>query len=755
MHRPKAALSLLGTAFLLLTVPAVATEIPDESARVQPALSVGREPLDVPRVESRVTIDGVLDEEVWAIALSIPVNTEVQPGENIPAPVDMEVLLAYGPEKVYVGFRAHDPEPERIRARYSDRDNIFDDDWVAILFDTFNDARRSFLFFSNPLGVQADTVETATGGGDSSWDAIWDSAGQITPTGYTVEMAIPFSSLRFQGGAQSQIWGLDAIRSYPRGVRHHIGAFPRDRGNNCYLCQALKISGFAGADPGRNLELDPTLVSTYGEARDDFPDGEFTKRTSDLDAGLTARWSVTPNLTLNGTINPDFSQVEADAAELDINTQFALFYPEKRPFFMEGADFFELPIGVVYTRTMADPEWGLKLSGKVGKGAIGFFSVEDSLTNLLFPGSQRSRATSLAERNQASAFRYRHDVGKSSTVGVIATDREGTDYYNRLLGLDAVLRFTQEDTLYLNLFSSRSRYGAETARTFDQPSGEFSGNAFDLMFNHETRKTEHYIHFQDFDDDFRADMGFVPQVGFRFLDLGTLRSWFHDDPGHWFNKIKAWVGYERTEDSAGNSLRSVGGTFIHYDGPRQSRGLAILYLGTQSFKGIEYGHDTLDAQAYVQVTDDIELGARVFYGDAIDFGGERPATRYRLTPMLELFGGRHLQVELDHTYERLWVDDGRLYEAHLSDLRAIYQVNRRTLLRLVLQHSDFDFSEELYSPPRRPKSRDLLSQILFSYKINPQTALYLGYSDNYLGTPASLRQVDRTLFLKIGYAWVM
>jgi hypothetical protein len=747
-------LFFLGAALSVVVAAPIAAQVPGAPERRAPS----REALQVPRVETKINVDGVLDEAVWEVALSVAANTEVQPGENIPAPVQTEVLLAYGPESIYVGFRAHDPEPERIRARFSDRDGIFDDDWVAVFFDTFNDARRSYDFFSNPLGVQADSVETSTSGSDSAWDAIWDSAGQITPAGYTVEMAIPFSSLRFQGGSQDQVWGFDAIRSYPRGVRHHIGAFPRDRGNNCYLCQALKISGFAGADPGRNLELDPTLAATYAEGRSGVPGdslgGAFEKRSSDLDPGLTARWSVTPNFTLGGTINPDFSQVEADAAELDINTQFALFYPEKRPFFLEGADFFQLPIDVVYTRTMADPEWGLKLSGKVGKGAIGFFSVEDALTNLVLPGNQRSRSTSLPEKNQASAFRYRHDIRKSSTLGMIATDREGTDYYNRLLGLDAVLRFTQEDTLYLNLFSSRTRYGTETARTFDQPSGELAGSAFDFMLNHRTRKTEHYVHYQDFDDDFRADLGFVPQVGFRFLDVGTLRAWYHDDPDHWFNQIRGWVGYERTEDQAGNSLRSVAGTFVDYDGPRQSRGFGILYLGTQSFKGVEYGHDPLDVRGYFQLTDDVEVGARVFYGDAIDLAGERPATRYRLTPSLELFGGRHIQVELDHTYERLWVDEGRLYEAHLSDLRTIYQLNRRTLLRLVLQHADFEYSEDLYSP-RRPKSRSLLSQLLFSYKINPQTALYLGYSDNYLGSPVSLRQVDRTLFMKIGYAWVM
>jgi hypothetical protein len=709
----------------------------------------------VPATDARIVVDGVLAEEEWGRALVIPVETEVRPGENIAAPVTTRVLLTYGPDRLYVAFEAYDPEPGRIRARFSDRDEIFDDDWVAVVFDTFNDARRSYEFFCNPLGVQADMVETTGSGEDLAWDAIWDSAGRIVESGYSVEMAIPFSSLRFQKGAGEQIWGFDAVRSYPRGVRHDIGAFPRERGNNCYLCQALKISGFSGADPGRNLEIDPTLAALYAEERSDFPAGELEESESDLDPGLTARWSITPNLTLNGTLNPDFSHVEADAAQLDINTRFALFYPEKRPFFLEGADFFDLPVNVVYTRTMADPDWGVKLSGKVGRGALALFSVEDSLTNLLFPGSQRSSSTSLGEGNQASAFRYRHDVGTSSTVGVIATDREGAGYFNRILGLDATMRFTSEDTLRLAYFGSRTRYDEETAAVWDQPADEFSGSALDLFYLHGTRRTEHYVHIQDFGSGFRADLGFVPQFGFSFLDLGTLRTWYHDAPDHWFNKIRAWVGYERTEDPDGRSLRSVAGTFLEYDGPSESNLFALLYLGTQSYNGVEYGHDTLEVSGSLQATDDVEVGLRLFYGDAIDYAGERPATRSRLSPSLGLFVGRHLRVELDHVWERLWIDDGRLYEAHLSELRTIYQLNRRTLLRLILQHSDDSFDLDLHAGPRNGHSRTLSSQLLFSYKINPQTALYVGYSDSYRGDPATLVQVDRALFLKLGYAWVM
>ena len=212
----------------------------------------------VPKVNSKINVDAYLDEPFWKEAVKINANIEVSPGENIEAPVKTEVLIAYDDTRVFVAFIAYDPDPSEIRARYCDRDNIWDDDWVLILFDTFNDQRRSYDFCCNPFGIQADQIETPTGGG-GDWDAIWDSDGRITDEGYIVEMAIPFSSLNFPSGEGDQVWGFDAVRSYPRSVRHHIGTWVRDRDNNCYMCQAEKLIGFAGASPGKNIELVPTF----------------------------------------------------------------------------------------------------------------------------------------------------------------------------------------------------------------------------------------------------------------------------------------------------------------------------------------------------------------------------------------------------------------------------------------------------------------------------------------------------------------
>ena len=201
-----------------------------------------------------------------------------------------------------------------------------------------------------------------------------------------------------------------------------------DPNDNCFVCQAPKVTGFEGVKPGRNLELDPTLTGQRTDQRGGFPDGPLQSGDEEADLGLTARWGITPNLTFSGAVNPDFSQVEADAVELDVDTQFALFFPEKRPFFLEAADFFQTPFNAVYTRTVADPRWGAKLTGKVGKNAIGFFVAEDDRTNLLLPGDQFSRTATLEDlRTTDAALRYRRDIGTGSTLGARSpTGKVGT-----------------------------------------------------------------------------------------------------------------------------------------------------------------------------------------------------------------------------------------------------------------------------------------------------------------------------------------
>src|SRR5581483_3708492 len=235
-------------------------------------------------------------------------------GDSVPATARTEMWLTYDHHALYVAVRAQDPQPRQVLARLRDRDNAFQDDFVGVVLDTFDDEHRAFEFFVNPLGVQMDlTQNDVTNNEDSSWDAIWDSAGRLTATGYEVEMAIPFSSLRFPRTAGPQVWGIDAVRIWPRDQRRKLELVPIDRGHNCTLCQEAKLVGLEGIAPGRNVELDPTVTSESTGVRGD--DDRFARRDK-VDPGITARWGLTPGVTLNAAVNPDFSQVEADAAQL-------------------------------------------------------------------------------------------------------------------------------------------------------------------------------------------------------------------------------------------------------------------------------------------------------------------------------------------------------------------------------------------------------------------------------------------------------
>lgn len=716
-------------------------------------------PHRVPKITdgARLHVDGRLDESFWQKALVLELNYEISPGENITPPVRTEVLLTYTDNYLYAAFRAFDPEPGAIRAVYTDRDNISDHDYVGLVLDTFNDERRTYDFYCNPLGIQTDGSQTSEGWVE--WDAIWNSAGRITPDGYIVEMSIPFSSLRFQRKSGDQVWGIDAIRIYPRNVKHSISLFPTDRNNNCYMCQFDKLIGFEGAKPGKNLEFDPTLSTLLTEKRAPFSTGEFVNKKK-VEPGLTARWSFTPNLTLSAAVNPDFSQVEADVAQLDINTQFALYYPEKRPFFMEGADIFNMPLNAVYTRSLADPDWGVKLTGKEGSHSIGFYSAQDHITNLLFPGAQLSNSTSRNMRTIGTVLRYRLDVGKASTVGLLVTDREsekqeGENYFNRLAGFDAFWRFNTKKYIKFQFLTSRTRYPGSVANDYGQPGGGFSGSALDFMFRHESRNFGYYATYRQVSPGFRADLGFIPQVGYRkAVATMIFASW--KNPGYWYTFINAIPSFEYEVDFNDKLIYKTFKVTSYYQGPSQTSIAMEARFGKQSFMGTLFPLNQGEFYITIQPSGALSFSLDVLYGDQIDFDNIRPATQLMFAPGLKYKLGRHISLSMDHIFERLKVDLGRLYTANVTNLRLVYQFNARTFLRTILQYVDYNYNVANYLAPIDPRFKHLFTQALFSYKINPQTVLFLGYSNNYYGNHIlRLTRANHTFFLKIGYALVM
>ena len=706
---------------------------------------------EIVRTSSEIEIDGRLDEPAWQEALSIPLGYEWFPGDNVVPPVATECLVTYDRHNLYVAFVAHDPRPEEIRAHLTDRDNVrlfVQNDHVGFQVDPFNDQRRAFQFRINPLGVQVDAVFSEIDQvEDFSWDAIWSSRGRITAEGYVVEVAVPLEQLRFPRAEGDQTWGFEAFRSYPRSARHRISSKFTDRNKDCTLCQENKISGISGIRPGLNLELDPTVTVQRTDVRNGLPDGPLESGDEDTEAGLSGRWGITPNVTLSGTVNPDFSQVEADAAQLEVNTRFALFFPEKRPFFLEGADFYTTPLQAVFTRTVADPAWGAKVTGKEGKNALGVFVARDRRTNLLLPSNQGSRLASLDDDVTSSVFRYRRDVGANSTLGVLYTGRDGSDYSNDVYGLDGFLRFNSSNALRFQYLRSDTSYPGGSGLGDD-----LSGDGWLLQYDYLSRDWVATIAHTDLAEDFRADSGFIPRVDVKTTE-GRLfrRIWGNGDT--WYDQLIVGTTALYTEDQAGDKTDDNVQLFVDYVGPYQSFVEIAVSMGEELFRDTLYDTDRQSAEMQIKPTGDLAFSLRVETGDAIDFTNAQPADVLEIQPGVEMRIGRHVNLRLDHVRQRLDVDAGELYTVDLSQALLVYQFNTRAFLRGIFQYQDLDQNPDAYDVPVQERQKDLFSQLLFSYEVNPQTVLFLGYNDNRLGTDQfSLTQRDRTFFLKVGYA---
>jgi Domain of unknown function (DUF5916)/Carbohydrate family 9 binding domain-like len=721
---------------------------------LMPAYGAEKRSYQIEAVRDPVKVDGILDEPVWHKPPTFTLDYETNPGDNTAAPVKTEMWITYSHAHVYVAARAYDPKPENIRARLTDRDRAFQDDFLGVVLDTFNDERRAFEFFVNPLGVQMDLSQNdVTGNEDDSWDAIWDSAGRLTPQGYEVEMAIPFSSLRFPKGSSAQTWGIDALRIYPRDQRYRFGLNALPRGSNCYLCNESKLQGFEGIQPGRNMEFDPTLTGQHLSERSDL--STTFEQDGKIDPGLTVRWGITPGITLNGAANPDFSQVEADAAQLTVNKAFAIFYPEKRTFFLEGADYFDTKIQAIYSRNIADPDWGVKLSGKEGKSAFGTIIAQDDLTNFIFPGNQLSDLGSLEQENTSTILRYRYDLGSGSTIGGLVTSREGNDYHNRLVGVDTLVRWGEE-AVRVEALGSHTEYPESIQFDFDQPGGSLFGTAIRAVYQHTERMWTSALRYIAADNDFRADLGFIPQVGYHTASGFYERYWYSDHNEHWWRRMTLGSETTWTYDREGNPLQQQVAPYYWMNGPRELFSQTYLALGPSYFQGRRFDRNFVNEYVEIRPTGWLFTTFESRAGQEIDYDNARQGEILRLIPGVRFDLGRHLRLQVNHNFERLNVEEGRLYRANVTDVRVTYQITTRTFVRAISQYFDIIRDPSLYTFDVDAKERSLFNQFLFSYKINPQVVLFLGYSDNYANNVLqNLSQANRTLFFKVGYAFVM
>ena len=732
---------LLGIAIFIIRVPDIFSQ--------EAAISY-----KIPYIQSTPVIDGEISRGEWDNAEVVYLDNETEPSQNIPALVDTEVLMMEDGINFYLAFIAYDPRPEEIRAFYGDRDSCQDDDLIGVVIDTFNDGRRAFQFFANPLGVQMDSIcDDVVESEDSSWNAIWGSAGKITEKGYVVEMEIPLNQLRFPTGLEQQTWGMDLIRYYPRSKRHRLTNNTRNYALSCYLCQLEKIHGFARLEENLNFRFVPSVTGSYSENRPS-PETDEWKEDLKFDAGMDIRWGINQNTYLNATINPDFSQVEADVAQVDVNNTFSLFYPERREFFLEGADYFNTHSNLVYTRNIYSPDYGIKLTGKQDIHAYGFFYANDESTTFLIPGNQGSSIASLEGlESRNTALRYNADVSSNINLGTLLTDRRADEYSNTLAGIDGSIRIGESDRIDMQLMKSYSEYPRSIQVDFDQKA-RIDDFAYLFDYEHDDSRWFWNARYADFGNDFRADMGFINRVDVQELNLAGGYFW-RFGPENKINRIHYRVTYEESRDESGNKLNEAAGMGINAYGPMQSYMLITYNQGERFYNGKFFDEYTLGFIGRITPWAGVEFSVESNFGDSIDFVNTRPGRMLSIAPQLDLRIGKYFQAGLQHNFQQMDVNGGRLYRTNLSDLRFTYQFTIRSFLRVTVQYSDTQRNQSLYIFDADRRSKDITSQILYSYKINPQTRFFIGYSDTGLQNDAlgELSGTQRTLFTKISYAW--
>ena len=722
-----------------------------------PPAAAGAHP--IPRLAAAPTIDGDVADAAWTGAAEYELGYEIDPGDNTPAPVRSTARIGYTEDALYVSFRALDPDPKLIRAHLRDRDNAYRDDFIGIIVDTFDDQRRAYEFFVNPLGVQMDLInDQATHNEDDAWDGLWTSAGRVTAEGYEVEMRIPFKTLRFRDGQDAKRWSMLLFRSLPRNVRHQIANSPVSRDSNCFLCTFEKFEGMAGVKPGRNLEVVPTITIARPEYRD-APGGAWQHDGLEIEPGVDVSWAPTPNLTLNGTINPDFSQVETDQAQVNLNDSFALFFPEKRPFFLEGADYFSTQFNVLYTRQVSDPKWGLRVTGRNGDGAYGAFVAQDSTTLLLVPGVLGSGFTQLDQPADVAVGRYRYNLNDDTTLGVIGTFRHGEDYANDVVGVDG--RWQRgAHTVEAQLLHSDSRYPLSLDLDDDEPSGD----AMRAYYGFSNREWDFFASHSKVDPGFRADLGFIGQVGYDKQLVGGSHSWYGDQ-GEKITKINLYTDWDITHRHDGQLLEREWEANLNLQGPRQSNinvfGLTrVRFWEDDWFVGRMFDESNYGVGANAVFGGAYKIGANINLGQRLDLRAARTGQYRQLNIWGQLDLGTGIEFQPDITWARLERDGGTAYSTMVLDARLSWQLDPRQRLRLTLQGSHIERELALYSHvPDEYKpgkgGRDWGGQVLYSYKVNPRTAFYAGVSYGIVSDEENedMYGNSRGVFLKYSYGW--
>lgn len=720
---------------------------------------VFRPTLEVGKAGGTIKIDGKLNDSGWEAAGFVSNFVERSPGDNTEPDVKTEAFITYDDDNLYVAFVCYD-DPAAIRATMCQRDQFNGDDAVCLLVDTYGDASWAYELFVNPYGIQKDLLWSAVGGEDSGFDLIWKSAAQMTDSGYQVEMAVPFASIRFPN-KETQSWRVDLWRNRPRESYKQYSWAANDRNEQCWPCQWGTVEGIRDVYAGRGIEILPTVVTYQSGSVSDYGDPALPFENDDLkgELSLGGKYSISSGVTVEAAINPDFSQIEADAAQIDVNSTIALFYPERRPFFQEGSNIFRTLFNSFYSRMINDPQFTVKLTGRAGSNSIGFLSALDENTPYMIPLEERTLVFN-SGKSTANVLRASRTFGDNSMLGIFVSDRrfEGGGS-GTVAAFDGYLRLSKNYNIIGQFIGTHTKEPDDTSLTaryegFDFDNGKhtaifdgesFYGSAFITRLNRDARNWNFFIDYNQVTPTYRTEVGYDPWLDYRNLTFFTCYNIYPQSEV--FSRITPQIYSYRRWNFA--SVKKIEENTAGFEAQMK---IAQTHFDASISRRYECWSD-IEFKDLWTLNFDMSSRFSNAFGCNFSLNHGHNVARYALVkgkatslyasvsvkPIDRLVIEPNLSFAQSHT-----VDTGEeLYYGYIARTRIQLQANRQLSFRLVFQYDDFDQAWDI--------------DPLLTYRVSSFSVLYLGSTYDYLniasvpGADPRWKMASRQFFMKLQY----
>lgn len=710
-------------------------------------------------IQNDFDISADLENRAWQEASSVYITYQVEPDDKAAAKVQTEVKVLYSSDNLYIGFIANDPNPESIRANISDRDNGFQDDFVGIFLDPFNNNQQAYELFVNPLGIQMDGMRSGNDE-DMSFDLLWYSDGNITDAGYRAVMKIPFKSLNFP---QKEIhnWSVQFLRNYPRNIRYQFVWTDVALSNPCLICQNGTMTGIRGVKNSRTVELLPYAMSFQESAIRNASDPQSGLDHGPLDGRIGGSIFYAPSsmTSVNAVINPDFSQVETDAAQISANETFALFFPEKRPFFLKEAELFSTEENLFYSRTINRPLAAGKFTRQTGDYSIAFLSAYDRNAPFIVPGRYGSSLIRSDVNAYNNILRGKYNFGSESFIGGLITTRNqgsGSNYvgsldWNLLLTenyyFSGQLAFTGTEELDdTGIFDSQRTFGSSS---YDAAfNGEkYGGSLISAAFSREAKYYDFSFEYKSFSPTFQTQTGFINQTDRRQFE-GSQSISYYPNTSFLSNGSFRVSGNWRYDFGGQFQERFIFTRLSNDFGGQTNLTLSFLPVNDERFRGEFFtGMNRLMVDVSTHPLNALSLRGHVDFGKYVNRRINPTLGKgYNVSGSANIKPTPRLEMDFSYNYSTLSSVDGseNYFSGDIYRFKGNYNFSKNLFTRLIVQYDSFGEQLQVYP--------------LLYYKANPFTKFYIGMTDylNYYDQPGlngyrGFKQTDRQFFVKFQY----